>query len=161
MKILFVHAVIIASVLFGSSFVFQSCNNKKDVKQKQAVFLPRENKMSTLAGSKKKEWKIEKYYINGENKLEKLEDCEKDNLDVYFTDHRFESIEGKKKCKPSDPYLTDTGYWYFNEDTTEIEVTIGYDFYILKLIELSSDKFHYISISDSDTIEAILTPHVI
>ena len=161
MRILLRYTVILVSTLVIFSLAFQSCKNKKTDKEEQAVFMPRENKTSSLAGNKKKEWKIEKYFINGENKLKKLEDCEKDNLDVYFTDHRFESVEGKKKCKPGDPYLTDTGYWYFNEDSTEIEVTIGYDFYILKLIELSSSKFHYISITKTDTIEAVLTPHVI
>ena len=161
MRKLLVHIFISASILFGISIVFHSCKDKNIHKESQSVFSPRSNKTATLAGNKKKEWKIEKYIINGKNKLKKLKDCEKDNLDVYFTDHRFESIEGKKKCKAGDPYLTDTGYWYFNEDTTEIEVTIGYDFYILKLIELSSNKFHYISITNSDTIEAVLTPHVI
>ena len=90
-----------------------------------------------------------------------MKDCEKDNLDIYFTDHRFESMEGKTKCKHDSPIITETGYWYFNEDTTEIEVTIGYDFYILKLIELSSDRFHYISIANTDTIEAVLSPNTI
>ncbi len=145
--------------IFCFSLFFSSCNTGSE--NKSLTFSPRQNKISILAGCKKKEWKVEKYFINGEDVLAKLKDCEKDNLDVYFTDHRGESMEGKTKCKHYSPMVTETGYWYFNEDTTEIEVTIGYDFYILKLIELSSDKFHYISITNTDTIETILSPNVI
>jgi len=149
----------LVALIVSISLLFSSCNSGS--KKEPAAFSPRQNKISTLAGNKKKEWKVEKYYMNGENILNKLKDCEKDNLDIYFTDHRFESMEGKTKCKHDNPEITETGYWYFNEDTTEIEVTIGYDFYILRLIELSSDKFHYISITNSDTIEAILSPNII
>ena len=60
-------------------------------------------------------------------------------------------IEGELKCNSEDPYLRETGFWYFNDDSTEVEVTIGTEFYILKIIELSTDKFHYIYTHHDDT----------
>jgi len=112
----------------------------------------------SLTACKNKEWKVESYTKNGQDVLSGLENCIKDNMDVYFCDHRFESVEGKIKCAIDDPYLKETGSWYFNDDTTEIEVTIGQEFFILKILELTDDKFHYISTNHNDTVETVLMP---
>ncbi len=114
------------------------------------------DKLFSLSGIKKKQWKVDTYNVNGKNLLKEMSDCQTDNLDIYFSDHRFESVEGATKCKENDPYITENGHWHFNEDSTEIEVSIEKDFYILKIIELLPSKFHYKSCNHGDTIEAVL-----
>ena len=117
-----------------------------------------DKKVNDLTSCSNKEWKVVSHEKNGVDLLSNLDNCISDNLDIYFCDHRFESVEGNSKCKNENPYLIETGCWYFNEDTTELEVTIGKDFYILKIIELTDNKFHYISTNHDDTVETILKP---
>ncbi|MCF8371603.1 MAG: hypothetical protein K9H64_08265 [Bacteroidales bacterium] len=147
----------ILSILILFIFIV-SCKSGDEDSLKNGLLVQNHDEMFSLAGDKMKGWAIESYVYNGKDILPGLDECLADNLDVYFSDHRFESVEGNKKCNDKDPYITETGHWYFNEDSTEIEVSTSKDFYILKLIEISSDKLHYRSCTPKDTIEAVLRP---
>ena len=141
---------IINIILIISFLTFlTSCNEKE--KQNAVKLLQGNSKIENLTGNKNKKWEIISYTKNGVNLLSKMDKCVQDNMDVYFYDHSFVSIEGELKCNSEDPYLRETGFWYFNDDSTEVEVTIGTEFYILKIIELSTDKFHYIYTNHNDT----------
>lgn len=139
-------------------FVVFSCKSGNEESPQAEVLEHSNDIMYSLVGNKMKEWKIDSYKVNGTNILSEMDDCIIDNMDIYFADHRFESVEGSLKCKTNDPYITETGHWFFNGDSTEIEVSIDKDFYILRIIELSTLKLHYISYNHEDTIEAILSP---
>lgn len=145
-------------VFLLSCIILFSCQTKQDDSLVMSDLSEAQDKVSVLAGEKSKEWEVEKYILNGKDIVPHLDNCVSDNLDIYFADHRFESVEGESKCKEDDPFITETGHWHFNEDTTEIEVSTSKDFYILKLLELSPEKFHYLSCNHIDTVEAILKP---
>ena len=101
-----------------------------------------------LAGEKMKKWEIDTYAINGTVLDEVTEYHHSGNSNVFFTDHRLEIIR--------DDEILETGHWYFSEDSSEIEVTLGSKFYIYKLIEISSSELQYICVNRSDTIETVL-----
>ncbi len=153
-KMKYLLSIVLLLVLFG----FDACKSGNEELMQDDLLNQNTDKLISLTGTKMKEWKIESYVVNGKNLLLELDNCQIDNMDIYFADHRFESVEGPQKCQENDPYITETGHWYFNEDSTEIEVSIEKDFYILKLIEISPSKLHYISCNHTDTIEAILSP---
>lgn len=143
---------------FISCISVVSCNSSREETLKDDLFAQEQDKMVSLTGEKMKEWKVESYVLNGVDVLSGLDACKADNLDIYFADHRFESVEGSKKCNEADPYITETGHWHFNGDSSEIEVSISKDFYILRLIEISPTKLHYLSCNHKDTVEAVLRP---
>ena len=138
--------------------ILVSCSTSQNENQALVPATKQLDKKAMLSGEKMKEWEIEKYILNGKNVIPSMDKCLTDNLDIYFADHRFESVEGSTKCEEDAPFITDTGHWHFNEDSTEIEVSTPHDFYILKLIEITTEKFHYFSCNHQDTVEAILRP---
>ncbi len=134
-------------IVIGLGLIF-SCNVQSKKKEKEAQFKPRTNKIMMLAGDKMKKWNIDSYSINGTVLDDNAEYHHSGNSNIFFKDHRLEIVRDNK--------IEETGHWHFSEDSTEIEVSIGCNFFIYKLIEISQSEMQYMCVNKSDTIETIM-----
>jgi len=109
-----------------------------------------------LAGDVCKAWAIESFTVDGIDQLKGLEACQLDNLDVYYRNLVYESIEGNTRCKNNDPEVRRHGKWSLNADSTAIEVKLGMDLLTLQIVEITDKKLHYRSTNNNHITEAVL-----
>lgn len=108
-----------------------------------------------LAGDNYKAWAIESFTVNKVDQLKDLESCQLDNLDLYYRNLVFESVEGDTRCKTTDSDLRGRGKWTLNADSTGIEIKLGQQFHSLQIIELTQTRFHYKADNDGQITEAV------
>lgn len=109
-----------------------------------------------LAGDDFKAWAVESFSINGEDKLKDMKNCQLDNIDCYYRNQIYESLEGNSRCTETDPELISRGKWTLNADSTAIEVKLGSRMYTLQIINLTKNRLHYRSVVNKQTTEAVL-----
>lgn len=109
-----------------------------------------------LAGDAYKTWAIESFTVDGIDQLKTLEPCQLDNMDVYYRNLVYESVEGDSRCKTNDPDIRRYGKWSLNADSTAIEVKLGTDLFSLQIVEITEKKLHYRSTSNNQVTEAVL-----
>lgn len=110
-----------------------------------------------LAGNISKSWAIRSFVVDGEDQLKGLKACELDNTDHYFRNLVYEAREGKSRCNDSDPEIRQHGKWTLNADSTAVEVKMGTSLFTLEIINLTENEFHYRSVNNGKTTEAVLT----
>ncbi len=105
-----------------SLFTLASCNKDKDPKAA--------SKTDMISSGAGKKWKISSmlltYKAGGQTFTEDLmdddymDDCDKDDVLIFFSNKKLESRAGATKCNTSDPDLMGEGTWTFNSTETQI-----------------------------------------
>ncbi len=54
--------------------------------------------------------------------LADVQNCDKDDVSIFFSNKKFEGREGATKCNTNDPDLTGEGTWTFNSAETQLTV---------------------------------------
>jgi hypothetical protein len=143
--------------LFFSVVILAGCTVRNNKQEPQDLKTEKKTDIAwLLAGDVSKAWAIESFTVDGIDQLQGLAACELDNLDVYYRNLVYESIEGKLRCKTSDPEVRRHGKWSLNADSTAIDVKLGMDLFTLQIVEITEKKLHYRSNDNNRVTEAVL-----
>lgn len=104
--------VVLSCMVF--TVVLSACN-------KHADYIPREELISSKSS---KGWKTTAILINDENIFDIQDDCDRDDIQHFFADGKYEADEGASKCDPDDPQIFFTGTWALIDGDTKF-VTIA------------------------------------
>ncbi len=145
------------SALILLSATLLSCKvNNKSAEIPADSTVSRKSISRLLAGDVSKAWAIKSFHVDGEDQLKGLSPCELDNTDHYFRNLVYEAREGKSRCNDSDPDIRQRGKWSLNADSTAVEVKMGTSLFTLEIINLNENEFHYRSVNNGKTTEAVL-----
>ncbi len=105
-----------------SLFTLASCNKDKDPKAT--------SKTDMLSSGAGKKWKITAatftYKAGSQtltvDALSDLDECDKDDLKIFFANKKVETREGATKCNTNAPDLISEGTWTFNSTETQLTV---------------------------------------
>lgn len=123
--------------LFGSLLLLAGCKKDEEVKSTTEL----------IAGTSSKSWKIvsllgkigatevDIFSVSGV-----VQDCEKDDLLVFFSNKDFERRAGVQKCKATDPDVALKSTWSLSADEKTLSVKDLGDFSIL---EISAQTMKY------------------
>lgn len=79
---------------------------------------PVPEKVATLSSGN---WTLETMTINGNDVINYIDDCERDDITTFKTDGTYVTDEGATKCDPKDKQTTD-GVWEFTDNYTKMVI---------------------------------------
>jgi hypothetical protein len=120
-----IHVLLFLVVVTVAGFL-SGCKKKDDAKPL--------SKAELLASTTSKKWKLialtaatplGSFDLFDKNNLSQvyLEDCQKDNVYIFYADKKYEEDEGATKCDSTDPQKADSGTWSISADETKLTIS--------------------------------------
>jgi len=102
-----------------------------------------------ISGIKNKSWVVFRYFVNGQDLTQFVEDCNLDNILIFYNKGGYSQLDGPEKCYDYRSDVYDCGSWSLNDSATIFHMK-GIEFNEkLEIIELKSDLMRLEFDSDS------------
>lgn len=110
---------------------FNNWKGKKTLDLQAAVFgflniqfaIIEKSNIGLLAAADGKKWLVNSVTFNGDEMFSTFEECEKDNLEIFYKDGTYINDKSDLKCSTSEAQQR-IGTWIFNSNQTSILVTV-------------------------------------
>lgn len=99
------------------AITFSACKKDEQITPKPTPE-PVPEKVATLASGN---WVLETMIINGNDVINYMEDCERDNITTFKTNGTYVTDEGTTKCDSKDKQ-TKEGVWKFTDNYTKMAI---------------------------------------
>jgi len=149
-------AIKILIFIASLAIITGSCKVKVNNQESAPVNIKTHSILWLLAGDSYKAWTVELFTVNGLDQLKEMKPCQQDNLDLYYRNLVYESVEGNTKCEKTDPDLRQRGKWSMNSDSTTVELKLGRQLFTIQIVELTETRFHYKVDLNGQITEAVL-----
>lgn len=114
---------------------------------------PREETLQMLRGQEGKTWTIHTVHVNGANATSLLEDCNRDDLYIFYPEGEGEVQGHENKCMENEPSTLVSGSWELHEDLETLSLNLPPFFEEdVEILELTDERLQIRKEEDGETI---------